>query len=186
VCDELYSDTAWHPYYRQAANNCAETIRAKIHQWRDIKVVGKDAIRALAPEGQNAAPPNGPSEMGRMIDEKRTVAAPVAWMFTNEEGDDDFGNNWTALANKSYREGPAIPLYRAAPSLTKEEAGAISEMLAWGIRKPNTQFAYSRCKVCDQPFWEREEHRGDCNLVKWRNALRAKLREHAEREGKDG
>jgi hypothetical protein len=55
VCDELYSDTAWHPYYRQAANNCAETIRAKIHQWRDIKVVGKDAIRVLAPREQNAA-----------------------------------------------------------------------------------------------------------------------------------
>jgi hypothetical protein len=55
VCDELYSDTAWHPYYRQAANNCAETIRAKIHQWRDIKVVGKDAIRDLAPREQNAA-----------------------------------------------------------------------------------------------------------------------------------
>jgi hypothetical protein len=127
--------------------------------WRDMNLAATriaERIRALAPREQNAAPPNGPSEMGRMIDEKRTVAAPVAWMFTNEEGDDDFGNNWTALADKSYRGGPAIPLYRAAPSLSREE---------WGMMLAYIDHQYSLLDTYDPEL---------------KIALRAKVREAAK------
>jgi hypothetical protein len=50
---------------------------------------------------------------------------------------------------------------------------AIKKLLDRCIRKPNEQYAYSRCEVCDHPFWDREEHRSDCELPQWREALSA-------------
>ena len=35
----------------------------------------------------------------------------VAWMFTDEEGNDDFGNNESAMKDKHYRGGDVVPLY---------------------------------------------------------------------------
>lgn len=43
----------------------------------------------------------------------RREQQPVAWMFSNEEGDDDFGNNFQALKNRHYKGGPIVPLYAA-------------------------------------------------------------------------
>jgi hypothetical protein len=48
---------------------------------------------------------------------------------------------------------------------------AIKELLERCIDRPNQQYAYSRCNVCQHPFWDREEHRSDCKLPQWRAAL---------------
>lgn len=58
---------------------------------------------------------------------ERQIATPapeerkaVAWMFTNEEGDAEFGNNYIALKDRTYEGGPIVPLYAAPADLQKE------------------------------------------------------------------
>lgn len=56
---------------------------------------------------------------------------PTAWMFTNSEGDADFGNNLPALRDKSFQGGPIVPLY------------AIPE--GWGLmpKEPNEEMLFT-------------------------------------------
>jgi hypothetical protein len=99
---------------------------------------------ALAPGGQNAAPPNGPSEMGRMIDEKRTVAAPDELRKAYFEGYEDALKDRSAPAEvaegapdmelKKLIENAPVGDFgnelRAAPSLSREDWQILSAALA--------------------------------------------------------
>lgn len=96
--------------------------------------------------------------------ESRTAPdEPVAWIEHHKAGDN---LNWDRV---DHPYAKATPLYRAAPSLTQSE---IREAVARGW------------------CWERNEHKEmDSDLAtaiadEVGMALRAKLREHAEREGK--
>lgn len=56
----------------------------------------------------------------------------------------------------------------------------LREFLDWAIRKPNMEYAYSRCKVCDASWWDREKHRSDCLLLGAREAADALSRSRNE------
>lgn len=57
---------------------------------------------------------------------------------------------------------------------------AIQGLMLRCIRTPDGQYAYSRCNVCGHPFWDREEHRGDCPVPRWRESLRDFVTPRAE------
>lgn len=46
------------------------------------------------------------------------------------------------------------------------------EILTTAIRLPNERYAYSRCNVCEMPWWdEKEQHQRDCWVPRLRAAL---------------
>ena len=50
----------------------------------------------------------------------------------------------------------------------------LEDLLEWSHRKPNRDYAYSRCNFCSQSWWgENEEHRSDC----FARRIRAQLRQ---------
>lgn len=43
----------------------------------------------------------------------------------------------------------------------------LKDLLDWSIRKPNRDYAYSRCRLCDCSWWdEKEQHKQDC--ITWK------------------
>ena len=58
-----------------------------------------------------------------------------------------------------------------AQPVASEFVGALKQAVERAIRRPNDQFAYSRCNLCDASWWEREEHRHDCDVLKWQRLL---------------
>ena len=50
-------------------------------------------------------------------------------------------------------------------------AASLKQAIERAIRQPNDQFRYSRCNLCDASWWDREEHRSDCDVLAWRRAL---------------
>jgi hypothetical protein len=80
---------------------------------------------------------------------------PVAWMFTNEEGDDDFGNNYVAIKNKSYKGGNIVPLYASpAPGMELE---AICKFLLG--EEAYKGFWFGEKPAGEMPYWWRKHLR---------------------------
>ena len=50
-------------------------------------------------------------------------------------------------------------------------AASLKQAIERAIRRPNDQFRYVRCHLCDATWWDREEHRSGCDVLVWRRAL---------------
>lgn len=51
---------------------------------------------------------------------------------------------------------------------------AVEKCLAFIVRKPDEQFAYSRCRYCDQAWWDdKEQHKHGCIVPEIQAALAA-------------
>jgi len=74
--------------------------------------------------------------------------------------------NHEAALNAVYAHARREALEEVAPIFV-----ALKQAIERAIRQPNAQFRYTRCNLCDASWWDREEHRSDCDVLAWRRAL---------------